>query len=413
MQAPQLPLVPRSINFAGRALSAVGLRPVVLDADSLIAAATRSTGLSDFGDEGFREGLDRLIRSLEDDAGLSLIGRVIARGDLTRCLENRLHVVDWHARHPEIGEQPIQRPIFICGQGRTGTTILHELLALDPANRVPLTWEVDRPHPPPERASYTSDPRIAEVQKTIDGAERLVPDFKRMHRMGADLPQECVRIMASDFRSAIFPAQWPVQSYMHWLIHEADMAPAYAFHRKLLQLLQWRCPAERWVVKSPGHLWCQESVLREYPDALFVQTHRDPLRVLSSLSSLELVLRTMSSGDLELGATAREWSGWLLPAYERSVDFREKGLVDPSRIVDLQFREFLGDPVANVRRMYEKFDLELRPEVEQRMRDYISSNPSDRDGKHVHRIEDTGLDVAEEREKVRRYQEYFDVPSEG
>jgi hypothetical protein len=230
--------------------------------------------------------------------------------------------------------------------------------------------------------------------------------------MGARLPQECVRITASDFRSLIFAAQWRVVGYTQWLTHEADMRSAYAYHKQMLQLLQWRCPAERWVVKSPGHLWCLEDVLGTYPDALFIQTHRDPLRTISSLSSLEVVLRTMSSQGAELSDISREWSRWCSESYDRSVDFREKGLVDASRIVDLQFHDFMSDPVSNVRRIYQQFDLELRPEVEQSMRDYVASNPSDRDGQHVHRIEDTGLDVEEERAKFKRYQEYFDVPSE-
>ncbi|MBW2382687.1 MAG: sulfotransferase [Deltaproteobacteria bacterium] len=412
MQSPQLPLIPRALNFAGRQLERVGLQPIRLDRDAILAGARRATELDDFGDDSFREGLDRLLLSLDEDAQLSVLGRYIARTDIGHCLENRLQLVDWHKRHPEIGRGEIRRPIFICGQGRTGTTILHELLALDPANRVPLSWEVEFPFPPPERDTYTTDPRIEACQKELDGSERLVPDFKRMHRMGARLPQECVRITASDFRSLIFTAQWRVIGYTQWLTHEADMSSAYAFHKQMLQLLQWRCPAERWIVKSPGHLWCLEDVLGTYPDALFIQTHRDPLHVLSSLSSLEVVLRKMSSDRILLSEIAQEWSRWCSDSYDRSVDFRQKGMIDSSRIVDLQFRDFISDPIRNVQSIYDQFGLELRPDVEKNMRDYVASNPSDRDGKHVHRIEDTGLDFAEERAKVKRYQEYFDVPSE-
>ncbi len=412
MNAPRLPLIPRSINAAGRLLAGIGIRPGSLAPEDLLGAARKRTGLADFGDGDFREGLERLTASLESEAALSPLGRFIAQADLVGHLANRLQLVDWHARHPEIAEGPIQRPIFIVGQGRTGTTILHELLALDPANRVPLTWETDFPFPPPERAHYTSDPRIARSQAQIDRSESLIPDFKRMHRMGAEVPQECVRITAADFKSAIFAAQWRVPSYTRWLINEADLSSAYALHRSMLQLLGWRCPGERWVLKSPGHLWCPDALLAAYPDACLVQTHRDPIRILSSLSSLETVLRKMSSDDIAPGAIISEWSEWLTASYNRSVDFRESAALPSSRVVDLQFREFIADPIPVVRQVYDRFDLELLPETEKRMHEYLRANPSDRDGAHRHSLEGSGIDLEAERAKVKRYQEYFDVPPE-
>ena len=412
MTAPLLPTPVRIANFLGAGARSLGIPLVRLDIDRLIAEAQKKTGLEDLGDPGFREPLERLVDSLEKDAALHILGRTIAKGELARNLEIRLQLVDWHKRHSEIGKLPVNRPIFIMGQGRTGTTILHELLQQDPANRVPQTWEVDAPFPPPERSEYLRDPRIKESQDTLDRAELLIPDFKKIHRMGAELPQECVRMTGVDFLTFIFPAQWRVTSYTRWLAHEANMRPAYANHRRMLQLLQWKCPAERWVLKSPGHLWHLDNVLDEYPDARFVQPHRDPLKILSSLSSLEQVLRAMSSDRVDLGEIAREWSEWNKIAYDRSIDFRESGRVDPSRIIDLQFRDFIADPIAEVRRIYDKFELELSPEVESAMRDYVANNPSDRDGKHNHRFADTGLDLDEERAKVARYQEYFGVESE-
>jgi len=413
MEVPSLPLVPRWLNRVGAALGRVGFSPTRLDPDALLDAARKSTGLVHAElDAEARAGLEVLLRSMRDEAALSTLGAFITRGEMERMVGQRLQLDDWHARHPEIGEQPIRRPIFIVGQGRTGTTILHELLLLDPANRVPLSWEVDAPFPPPERADFESDPRIAACQRQLDRSESLIPDFKRIHRMGARLPQECVRITACDFRSLIFPAQWRVPTYTEWLLDEADMAPAYHVHRRFLQLLQWRCPAERWVLKSPGHLWCLDALLDAHPDACLVQTHRDPIAILSSLTSLESVLRKMCSDDIRPTEIAREWSGWLQRAYDRSVDLRESGRLPASQIVDLQFERFVRDPIANVREIYHHFDLELRPEVEQAMRDYVSQNPSDRDGRHRHAFADTGLDLEEERAHVQRYVDYFDVTLE-
>jgi hypothetical protein len=410
---PLLPFVPRLINGAGRLLAGAGVTPVRLDAEALLAAACRSTRLDDFGGEEFRDGLDRLLASLEAEARLTLLGRLVVREDLGLALRNRLRVQDWHARHPEIAQEPVRRPIVIAGQGRTGTTILHELMALDPANRVPLTWEVDDPVPPPERATYRTDPRIAASQAKLDRSESLIPDFKRMHRMGATLPQECVRITAMAFTSIVFAATWRVPGYTRWLLDDADLAPAYRLHRRTLQLLQWRCPAERWVVKSPAHLWHLDALREEYPDVCLVQTHRDPLKILSSLTSLEVVLRSMASDAIDAPEIAREWSRWLTEGYDRAVDFRERKVLPPSQVIDVQFRDFVRDPVSEVRRIYDHFGLELRLDVAAAMKDYVASNPSDRDGAHRHDFSATGLDPDEERARVTRYQRCFGVESEA
>ena len=413
VERPALPLIPRLVNGAGRLLGGLGVTPVRLDAEALLATARRRTRLDDFGGDDFREGLDRLLASLDAEARLSLLGRFIAREEVCGALCNRLRVLDWHARHPEIAEQPVRRPIVIAGQGRTGTTILHELMALDPANRVPLTWEVDHPVPPPERASYRTDPRIAASQAQLDRSERLIPDFKRIHRMGAELPQECVRITAMAFASIVFAATWRVPGYTRWLLDDADLSPAYRLHRRTLQLLQWRCPAERWVLKSPGHLWHLGALRAEYPDVCLVQTHRDPLKILSSLTSLEMVLRSMASDAIDAREIALEWSHWLSEGYDRGVDFRSRGALPPSQVIDVQFRDFVRDPVFEVRRIYDHFGLELRPAVATAMKDYVASNPNDRDGAHRHRFAATGLDADEERARVSRYQRCFGVESEA
>jgi hypothetical protein len=412
LQPPRLPFTIRALNRAGRLARGLGLPVLSLEESRLLAASRRRTGLSDFGDGHFRDGLRELLASLEQEARLSPLGRYIARSEMLMALENHQRLADWHARHPEIAREEIRRPLFVVGQGRTGTTILQELLAQDPGLRLAAAWELDRPFPPPEAASYDSDPRIAGVQKTIDRSESLIPDFRKMHRMGATLPQECVRITSNDFASMIFPTCYDVPSYACWLLEEADMAPVYANHRRMLQLLQWRCRRPRWALKSPGHLWSLPQLLAEYPDACLVQTHRDPLQILSSLTSLVTTLRGMSSDAVDPRSVARDWSGWLARSYDASVDAREQGLVAPERAVDVQFAEFVSDPIANVNRIYAAFDIEFTDEARSRMQAYLAANPSDKHGKHAHRFSDTGLDVGEEREKVKRYQEYFDVPSE-
>jgi len=386
---------------------------VDLSAERAYEQAAEQTGLTDLGDDSWREGLDRLVDALQHEADLNELGVALVGGELSGYLADRMRVLEWRRTHPEIIGIDVVPPIVIVGQGRTGTTILHELLAMDRASRVPLTWEVDHPVPPPETATYDTDPRIAEVDATLAGVDLVLPGFQQMHPMGAQLPQECVRITASDFRSMIFPTQYSVPSYAHWLLHEADMAPAYRWHRMFLEHLQSKHPAPRWVLKSPGHVWCLESLRAEYPNALLVQTHRDPLRILASLSSLVARLRSLASDASTVERAANDFAENILLGLDRSVDAREAGTVPADHVVDVQFRSFMAEPFGTIHEIYEKLGLELAPEAEQRMRDFFAANPRDKHGTHTYTFAETGLDVGEWRERSRRYQEYFDVPSES
>jgi hypothetical protein len=380
--------------------------------ERMITAAQAATGLDDFGATPFREGLDRLLAALDGEAALSELGRAVAEGEMVGYLTTRLQLVDHRKRHPEITAADVVPPIVIVGQGRTGTTILHDLLAQDPQSRVPLTWEVDRPCPPPETATYATDPRIDEVEAQTAAIDLVLPAFRGMHPMGARLAQECVRITALEYKSLIFPTQYRVPSYVRWLTDEADMAPVYRWHRAFLQHLQSRHPADRWVLKSPAHLWCLGALLDEYPNALLVQTHRDPLRIIASLGSLIGTLRSLASDEASIPGAAAEWADYIIDGLDRSVIAREDGTVDPKRVVDVQFAEFMADPFAAIGTIYERLGLELTAETEQRMRDFLATHPQDQFGGHKYTWAATELDEGAVRERARRYQDHFDVPSE-
>ncbi len=384
---------------------------VRLDEASLLARATRNTGLDDFGDAGFREPLRRLLESLEHEAELTLLGRMIARNDVVRLLENRLHMRETFKRHPEIGEHPIRRPLFIIGLPRTGTTILHELLAQDPANRVPLSWEVMHPWPPPERETYESDPRIAQVEKHFEGVDRILPGFKRLHRMGALLPQECVGLMAHEFATILFHTTHNVPSYQAW-VEQADLRPVYASHRRQLQYLVWRCPAERWVLKSPQHLWTLEALLAVYPDARIVQTHRDPVRVLASLCNLIQLLRSMASDRIDPVQIGRDWARRMEEGLRTTMDLRASGLLGHDQVFDMHLSEFLQDEIGMIRRIYAHFELKLSDEAETRMRHYLAVNPSNKHGAHRYTLAPSGLDPEAERARFAAYQKRHGIASE-
>jgi hypothetical protein len=383
-----------------------------LRAEPLIEQACEATGLADFGGDTWREGLDRLLRSLEEEAALNELGRAVVPGEIVGYLTSRLGVVAERTRRPAIADAPVVPPIVIIGQARTGTTILYDLLAQDPKARAPLTWEVDRPCPPPETATYDTDPRIDEVDATQAGIDLVLPGFRAMHPLGARLAQECVRITALEFRSFIFPTQYRVPSYARWLLHEADMAPAYRWHRTFLQHLQSRHRAERWVLKTPGHIWCLASLLAEYPDALLVQTHRDPLRIVASVGSLVATLRSLSSDDTSIPSAGAEFADYIIEGLDRSLVDRLDGTVPADQVVDVQFAAFMADPFVTIGTIYERLGLELTPEAEARMRSFLAAHPQGEHGGHRYTFAATGLDEGELRERVRPYQEHFDVPSE-
>lgn len=389
----------------------------LLSTDRIVDAAVEAAGSDDFGADDWRDGFERLAGALREEARLNELGEQIVAHELTTHLATRLRVVAWRGEHPEIAGVDVVPPIVIVGQGRTGTTILFDVLAQDPATRVPLTWEVDLPVPPPETATYDTDPRIDEVDAILAGTDLLIPGFRAIHPMGARHAQECVRITSSAFRSVIFPTQFRVPSYGRWVLYEADMAPAYGWHRRYLEHLQSRHPAgpggaARWVLKSPAHIWCLDALLAEYPDAFLVQTHRDPRTIVASLSSLQKTLRSMTSDEPAIPEIADEWVDYIVDGLDRSVTAREDGTVRRDRVVDVAFRDFMADPMRVVRAVYAGLDLELPGPTEERMRTFLTDHAQPEGGSHRYTFSDTGLDAEELRERTARYCEHFDVPLE-
>lgn len=399
----------RVINALGSAARRLGMPLPSLDPKNMKRAAMKKTGLSDFGGEAFWEGCHVLVDALEQDPGLTTIGRLGARETIVGYLVNRLHIEQHRQRHPEVARAPVERPVFIVGLPRTGTTILFNLLWQDPANRAPMTWEVHIPHPPPREATFTTDPRIASVDKTFANFEKLVPWLPAIHEFGARLPQECVPLCAHEFRSVQWMSTFDVPTYQAWL-DQQDMRPAYAYHKRFLQHLQSEYAKERWVLKSPEHLPNIDTILDVYPDARIIHTHRDPSRVMPSLASLTHALRSLNTNSLDPARIGRHtidaWSRNL----ERAVAARAKHADKPKQFFDAPFEETLKDPVDLLRRAYDHFEIEFSDEAESRMRGFLAANPRGSRGKHRYVREDFDLSLAEIRERFGAYCEAFDVP---
>jgi hypothetical protein len=401
----------RVLNKTGAALRKLGVPIVRLDPDSLLQTARKSTGLTDFGHDRFRDPLARLVESLETEAQLTILGRMIARRDLLRLLEFRLRHAELRKQHPEIEYERVEKPLFILGMPRTGTSILHELMAQDPQNRVPMSWEVMFPFPPPEAASYDSDPRIAQVDEHLSGVDRLIPDFKKMHPMSAQLPQECAAITQFEFASMIWHTSNRVPRYEKWF-ESADQRSVYEAHKRFLQMLQWKAPGERWVLKSPQHLWTLEALLAVYPDARIVQNHRDPLKVVASLASLIATLRSLAMEEVDAREIGRDWTQRLASGLEHATRVRDEAKLPESQILDIPFREFMADEISMVRKIYDHFGMEYTAEAERRMRAFLAANAADKHGRHSYDLSAAGLDEATERKRYAAYQERFGIPSE-
>jgi hypothetical protein len=410
MEAPRPHRPPpiRAINALGRAAAGVGLRLPSLREEALLAAATRQTGLRDFGPDSFRPGLRQLLAALEGDAALNVMGRVMARGQILACLATRLQLVEHRKRHPEIADERIERPLFVLGLPRTGTTILYGLLAQDPAHRSPASWEVGYPCPPPRAEDCEDDPRIEQMDRQLDQLRRLAPGFDAIHPMAARLPQECVAITAVEFHSIQFSTTYRLPGYEAWLF-EQDLRPAYRFHRGFLQHLQSRHAAERWVLKSPAHLPAIDALLAVYPDAMIVQTHRDPLEVLASLSSLQCVLRNAASDAVDPLAIGREqvelWSRML----RRGMQQRDAAVGGAARFFDVHFRELLADPLACVERIYAHFGLELTQAARVRMALFLEDNKRDKHGTHRYTLAPFGIDPERDARAFDVYCERYGV----
>jgi hypothetical protein len=380
-----------------------------MDIDQMVDAACERAGSDDFGADTWREGLDLLVRSLDEEAALNEIGRGAMTDQIIGYLANRLEVEKCYASHPEIDDERIVAPLFGIGLPRTGSTALSYLLAQDPARRSLRTWEAGSPCPPPETATEHTDPRIAEAQAGIDLTHAMFPGFDGMIPTSATGPQECLVVMALDFRSLVFEGMTSIPTYSAWLL-QCDMEPAYRYHERVLKLLQWHCPPNRWWLKTPAHMLSIDALDAVYPDARFVMTHRDVAKVLPSVCALYGAFSSVLTERPDpLAIGAQNVAQWRC-ALERLIAFRDSGNED--RFHDLSFDAVQRDPVGEIAGLYAELGDELTEVARQGMVDWWTESSKDRSGPHRYDPEIYGLDLAEIREQFAFYYDRFDVPVE-
>ncbi len=385
---------------------------VPLDAGSLIDAARRNTGLSDFGDDPWREHFDALVTAIEAEANLHLLGRLYTRSDLLMYLESRLQITDWYRRHPEIDDEVVVAPVFIVGLGRSGTTILHETLAQDEQFRYVNKWEALFPCPPPEAHSYRTDPRIARAHALITLQDRIAPEWKAKHAVAGDLPVECVEFTHACFASELFTASFQIPSYEAHLA-KFDFREYYRWHRRVIKLLQWRYKRRHWLFKGANHLPYLPELLSVYPDARIVSPQRDPIITVASIVS---VLGTIYSFRTDTPFSSNCYEKWMrvdttAAMLNRLIDWVEDGTLPRGQFASLRYQDFSSDPVAAVRDCYAKLSLEFTPATAERMRAYLEAKPKAVYGAHHYAVGEREV-IAAERALLTRYQDYFGVPSE-
>jgi hypothetical protein len=402
---PTLPV--RLLNGCGALLNKTPIPRTPLQAVDLIKTAKRRCGLNDFGGGEFFEAISRLLDSCQREAQLNLVGRIVLRADLIRTLCSRLWIQRDRKVYPSIERQEILEPLFIVGLPRSGTTVLHTLLASDPDHRVPLTWEVMTPSPP---ARENEKRRIQRAISSCNCFNWLAPTFRHAHPIGAELPQECVSLMAPTFLSDQFDAMYYVPSYREWFFRQ-DLRPAYEYHRRFLQHLQVRQSAQRWVLKAPTHMFALPSLLATYPDALFIQTHRAPLDAMASVSSLITILRRVFSDAVDPVTVCREaidyWSKTLAKFLQ------ERGLLGDHRICDVGYVQIRRDPIAVVRRIYDHFGWSLSRTIEERMRRTLASQPQERHRLHRYDLSQFGVDESESAARFAAYCDRFSLAARG
>jgi Sulfotransferase family len=383
-----------------------------IDVRQLCRTARRNTGLEDFGDPPIEQPLSELARSLESEADLHPLGRFLMHVHLRDLLETRLRLAAlWHSQSEALAASPIERPIFITGMPRSGSTFLHELLAEDPGNRAPRVWEVMFPLPESRVRRRWRDARIARASACLWWFRRLAPKADAVYPMRARTPHECVAMHSYSFLSEEFISTCRVPSYEAFL-RNSDLRPAYAWERRLLQHFQLGRPARRWVLKSPDHAQSLEELFAIFPDALIVQTHRNPLEVLNSACQLTHVLHRLYGTPGTHEEVMHHESRVLAEGLRRLIRFRDAHPELEDRFVDVRYQDVVADPLAVIRQVYQRFRLPLSEVAARRMRQLAGTRaryPKPRTGSALREL---GSHAAAELVRFEHYCARFGISSQ-
>ena len=351
--------------------------------------------------DGVRPGLEVALAALAVERDLSADGRARALAQFRDNLRRLGAIAADRARYPAIASVRIDRPVFILGLPRCGTSLLHALMGADPGIRTPLSWEVADPSPPPEADSFETDPRAAAFDAYVDAAfAGQWADVRKAHPVGARIPQECGMILETSFQSLNLVMLFRLAAYYRWY-RQADTRFAYSVHKAWLQHLSWRTPKPRWVLKVQEHSYHMPELLAAYPDAIFIQPHRDPVTVMASIARLLEVIRGIAFDHQDRAALAEELLFLWHDGQKASIAFRRAHPDIP--VYDLPYTAIARDPIAAVRGIYDFAALPFTPAAEAGMRAWLADNPADKHGQHRYSLADYGLTEARVRDVYADY----------
>jgi len=376
---------------------------------TLLDQARSATSLDDFGDPGFREGLEVLVASADAEARFNDLGRANFEGQVVGFLSSRLKVEHWYRLHPEIDEQEIVAPLIGLGLPRTGSTPLSCMLAQDPATRFIRNWEGTEPCPPPEVATQHTDPRIAAAEASMARRDRLFPRMRQMVPSTATAPVECQVFMGFDFKSQLFQAMARIPSYVAWLNHDADLVPTYRYVKRVLKLLQWRCPPARWRLKNPSHILFIDALNQVFPDARFWMTHRDVADVLPSVADLYLELSQPFTDQVDKAWLGKVTADFCELGMRRVIAFRDAGHDD--RFFDIEFAALQRDPYPVLERLYAFLGEDFTDQTRERIASWRRDTPRDKHGGHTYDPAEFGLEPDRLRERFAFYSKRFGLAS--
>ncbi|WP_245672971.1 sulfotransferase family protein [Aldersonia kunmingensis] len=386
--------------------------PPVSVVDGLADRARERAGLDDFGGDSWRVGLQLLVDTCESAPGVNPGGREFVYGQLVDALWNRLRVVDYVKRHPEVSDQPVERPIVVLGLPRTGTSLASYLLDQDSLRRSLLTWEAEDSIPPSTIDTLRTDPRCLKKKAELDvlAAGLKAANIPMVHWDEADGPTECVFVQGQDFKSYLWEAFMPTADYADWLLG-ADMSSAYDYERTVLQVLQSRTPGQTWSLKMPSHAVHIETLLAAFPDARIVWAHRDPFKSTASFLRLNYLSRSVLGAEIDVDVIVPNVLRQLKEHVERPLAARRR--IGDDRFFDLHYAELVRDPIAVMRSLYDWAGDDLTESTEQAMLDFLDAHPQDRFGVAPYSLDESGVTRADLEPIFDEYLSVFDVELEG
>lgn len=378
----------------------------MITSSDIILAAEEATGLTANLDPRVAEGLNQYIDSLNREAPLTERGWGSVRGTLINHLSNRLKVEDYLDKHPQLLDAPVEKPMFVFGLPRTGTTLAINLLNADPGRRCFLRWEALNSVPPPKAAELSTDPRCIEAQRMIDLSLKYAPQIAAIHYEDGDSPTECQFAMSQSFCAQYLEAIAEVPSYRQWFLN-TNYKHAFEYQKKLFQLLQSEAPG-RWTLKNPWHPLFLDDLTSVYPDAQLVMTHRDPVDVVGSCCSLIKNVRMMMSDKVDLNYIGESMMDTFEIMIQRTLAYKEKHGWDS--IYDMQYADVMRDPIGEMKKLYARFDEPFTQAAEDAMTNFLNTNPKGKFGKHEYTLEEYGLTKEIVRKRFGDYCEQFKIP---